>query len=476
MALALLSLTLLLIAGAYTSHERDQWVDHTLEVLQQLERYESSVLAIQVLTGANSLEPTSGKALEASLNSADHAVSQLLRLTLDNPRQSIRARVLKSLTTQIAERLRARLHTPPMIGLPAQNVWADGPIADTIKEMRKDERMLLADRQQARASANNSFWIFTAIALTSNLLIVGWAYLASRRYVTERNLTELEIRKLNTRLADQVTAIRALNASLEDRVAAKTSELESMVAKLKSTNHELERFAYVASHDMQEPLRQVVSFNNLLALKYAERLDETANRYLEYSVSGAKRLQLMLRGLLQYTITTPASVYRSDIPVDLLMRGVLQDLQPEIDSATAEVDIEADLGLSIIGDRDMIRVLALALVSNAIKFRDHDSPPRVSVAFDRLTDRWSMTVTDNGIGIEERFIPRVFEMFARFHPVGQYQGAGVGLALSKKIVDCHGGKFDVRANALGRGTRFTVEIPILSPDHKNGLETGRFPY
>ena len=131
-----------------------------------------------------------------------------------------------------------------------------------------------------------------------------------------------------------------LNATLEERVADKTSELEATVTKLQQTNQELERFAYVASHDMQEPLRQVASFNNLLALKYGSQLDGTANRYLEYSVSGARRLQLMLRGLLQYTVITPAAVYRSEIPVAPMVDSILRDLHDEIDASCGTVDLE----------------------------------------------------------------------------------------------------------------------------------------
>ena len=136
---------------------------------------------------------------------------------------------------------------------------------------------------------------------------------------------------------------------MRSRVLDKTSELETTVAKLQTTNQELERFAYVASHDMQEPLRQVASFNNLLSLKYGEQLDANAKRYLEYSVAGAKRLQLMLRGLLQYTVTTPAAVYRSEIPVAPIVQSVLHELHQEIEESAAVVNLEADDGLADYG-------------------------------------------------------------------------------------------------------------------------------
>ena len=479
MTLGLMALTLFLVAGAVASRERDRWVNHTLDVLQNLERYEASVLAAQVQLNQKAPwldQNQNRRGVEASLAMARQSIDRLIQLTADSDRQSVRARVLKSLTGQVIERIRAQWTTPPLIGLPVQNVWSDLPIADTISEIRKDERALLEQRQSERSNADETFWIFTVVVVVANLVIVWWAYGASRRYMLERNRTEIEVRELNARLADQVFAFRGLNATLEHRVAEKTGELEATVAKLKATNLELERFAYVASHDMQEPLRQVASFNNLLALKYGDKLDSTANRYLEYSVSGAKRLQLMLRALLQYTVITPAAVYRAEIPVAPMLDSILQELRAEIAEAGATVKVDAASGLCIDGDREMIRTLAQSLISNAIKFRRADHRPEVNVEVVRSPRQWTLTVTDNGIGLEEEFMPRMFEMFARFHPIGQYQGAGVGLALSKRIVDCHGGKFTVLPNAAGPGTVFSAEVPILSQDMKNVLETGQFPY
>ena len=474
-----MSLTILLVLGAGTSRERDRSVDRTIEVLLQLERYEASILSAQVESKAGVVwtAPQSGyDSAKGNMATARSSIGRLIDLTEDNPRQAVRVRVLRSLTEKLTSRLQGERNVPPLIGIPLDAGIADLPLGETISEIRKEERALLERRQLARSSAENAFGILTAISIAANLVIVWWAYGASRRYLVERNHMDFEIRALNTRLADQVIAIRGLNASLEDRVAEKTSQLEATVAKLQATNQELERFAYVASHDMQEPLRQVASFNNLLALKYSDKLDANANRYLEYSVAGAKRLQLMLRGLLHYTIISPAAVFRAEIPVESLMQTVLKELAVEIEESGAEVHLEAAPGLCVVGDKDMLRTLALALVSNGIKFRQRDAKPSVNVFFERLPDRWSMVVADNGIGVEKQFIPKMFEMFARFHPVGQHLGAGVGLALSKRIADCHGGKVSVQPAVTGPGTTFIVEIPILSKDEQNVLETGRFPY
>jgi signal transduction histidine kinase len=467
MALGLLSLTILLIAGTLTARERDYWVNHSLEVLQYLERYEAGIRTAQVRVDLWTGQTDDRTVIETEIANAQDAIDKVLSLVEDNTKQIIRVRMLKSLTDQFAGAVHARLQAPPLIGLPLRSMVSDLPLTGTINEIRQAERLLLKHRQDARTSADNSFWMLTSIAISSNLIIIWWAYAASRRYVSERNRTESEIRDLNARLASQVMAIRDLNSSLEGRVAEKTGELASTVSKLQATNEELERFAYVASHDMQEPLRQVASFNKLLALKYSGQLDSTANRYLDYSVAGAKRLQLMLRGLLQYTVTTPAAVNRNEVPVSLLMDYVLRELHPDIQEAGADIKVEAAEGLAIFGDRDMLRTLATALIQNAVKFRQPEVDPVVRVRFERQPQQWSMTIADNGVGIDERFRARMFEMFARYHPIGEHPGAGVGLALSKKIVDCHQGKLAVEPNPSGQGTLFTVTVPILSGEHRS---------
>jgi chemotaxis family two-component system sensor kinase Cph1 len=184
----------------------------------------------------------------------------------------------------------------------------------------------------------------------------------------------------------------------------------------------------------------------------------------------------MLRGLLQYTVTTPSSVHRAEVLVTTLMESVLRELQTEINQAAADITVDAKEGLTIVGDKEMLRILAAALIQNAVKFRRSDVSPVVRVKFDRQPRQWSMTVTDNGAGIDERFVDRMFEMFARFHPVGEHPGAGVGLALSKRIVDCHNGRLSVERNPSGPGSVFTVVVPISSSHGKTLSDTQRFPY
>jgi signal transduction histidine kinase len=478
-ALGLLCLTVMVAGAALASRQRDEWVAHTLEVLQHLERCESGLLAAEVRVRENTIwiDEKSRQAAETGIAEAYQSIENLMRLSTDNIHQHIRIKILQSLTNQIAENLRAQIQAATLVRRPMPpplETPSGLQLTDAINEIRHEEQALLKERQSEQASAYNSFWILAAAVLTLNLLLVWWAFQASRRYVTERNRTEKEIRDLNNRLAEQMIQIRQLNSSLEERVHEKTKELESAVVKLQNTNQELERFTYVTSHDLQEPLRQIASFSNLLSLKYGNQLDDAGRRYLEYSVAGAKRLQSMLRGLLQYTLIHPSAVHVSEFPIEAMIHSVVDELQQEIHQADATIVVRGAEGMLVHGDSTMIRTVVLALVSNAIKFRDKSAPPRVQITCEQRADDWTITVTDNGIGVEERFLPQVFEMFARLHPVDEYQGAGVGLAVSKKIAEAHGGILGVRSGLDGKGSVFSMTIPSALKAEKL-LEMSRLP-
>jgi signal transduction histidine kinase len=475
MGLGLLGLTVLLMGGAAAARDRDRQIVHTLEVLQHLERYESGILQADVRSRNAFQSKENADAALNGLQEAQQSIERLMTLTGDNPRQTIRVKVLQSLTNQAAGTIRARVQAGAMPILGFDNPLSALPVAETVNEIRSEERKLLVTRERERSATDIAFWRLTAFGITLNLGFIWWAYRASRRYILERNEREFEISSLNHRLGDQVTEIRNLNATLEERIHERTAQLEATVRKLQSSNAELERFAYIASHDLQEPLRQVASFNSLLTLKYGAQLDENARRYLSYSVAGAKRLQLMLQGLLQYTLISTSPLRRTEIGVSQLVDSVRQDLRTEIAQSGAVFDIQAQEGLTIFGDPQMLRTVASALVSNAIRFRRPDTPPEITIAFERNPAAWILTVTDNGIGVEPRFSERIFEMFARYHSVGEYSGAGAGLAISKKIVQLHGGSLTAVTGEDRQGACFKVTIP-LKIDEEKPLETMRFPY
>lgn len=479
MILALLALTSLLAAGAATSRDRDQWVAHSLEILHNIERYESGLLQAE-LRSRRALDPaasTSAGSL-AGLDEAHDAITQLARLAADDPRQAIRVKVLQNLTVQVSGGIRARMQSDvvplidsPLIASPISAL----PILETVNEIRTAETLLLLQRQQAQVRADAAFFNMTCIAIALHLLFIWWAYRASRRYIAERNQREAQIESLNQTLGSQMEEIRLLNTSLEDRIHDKTAELEMIVAKLRSSNAELVRFAYVASHDLQEPLRQVASFSELITIKYGDQLDATARRYLSHSVAGAKRLQLMLQGLLRYSVVSITSLNMLSIDPLQLVEGVRADLEEDISQSGTVFDLHSQDQMMISGDVDMIRSVLSTLVSNSIRFQRKGIPPRVSIAFERDPTHWTMTVADNGIGLDQRFIERMFNMFARYHSVGEYDGAGAGLAISKKIVELHGGTLTASVNPQGQGALLKVVVPMVVNGNA-ALRTRPFPY
>ncbi len=251
-----------------------------------------------------------------------------------------------------------------------------------------------------------------------------------------------------------LTARRAAEAALRERNA----ELGHANTELARANAELERFAQVASHDLQEPLRTVSSFVQLLAKRYGEHLDETGRRYINYAVDGAERMRALIHALLAYS-----RLERQEVPTDAevalpkILARVQSDLHAAITSTRAEITSE-ELP-TVVGNEGQLAQLLLNLIGNAIKYR-RDEPPRVHVsAFDE-GDHWRVSVADNGIGIEPKYFERIFVVFQRLHTREIYEGTGVGLAICKRIVERHGGRIWLDSRP-GEGStfHFTVRKP-----------------
>jgi PAS domain S-box-containing protein len=242
-------------------------------------------------------------------------------------------------------------------------------------------------------------------------------------------------------------------ASVVDISARKRAEEE-----LKRSNEELERFAYVASHDLQEPLRTVASYVQLLSRRYRDKLDSDAVDFIDFAVGGVRRMQHLIEDLLAFSrVGTRGAPL---VPTDLgpAMQSTLHSLHAAIDESGAEVT--ADDMPVVMADAGQVEQLLTNLVGNALKFRGTD-PPRVHVHVARRGPVWAITVQDNGIGIEPEYFERIFVIFQRLHSRDEYAGTGVGLAICKKIVERHGGRIWVES-APGQGTRFSVTLPAPS--------------
>jgi PAS domain S-box-containing protein len=233
-------------------------------------------------------------------------------------------------------------------------------------------------------------------------------------------------------------------------------ELENRAERLERINAELQDFAYIASHDLSEPLRMITSYLQLLQRRYEGQLDETADEFIHYAVDGAERMKLLIDDLLQYSRVGSAEVQRVPVDADAVLDGVLRSLEGAIIERGAHVT-HGPLGI-VRGDATQIGQLLQNLVANAIKFARPDVPAEVRV--ERVGDprEWHVVVRDNGIGIEERHAERIFKMFGRLHGREEYEGTGIGLAICRRITDRHSGSIWVESTP-GEGSSFHVSIP-----------------
>ena len=248
----------------------------------------------------------------------------------------------------------------------------------------------------------------------------------------------------------------------EEITERKKAEMELAASReeLERSNKELEQFAYVASHDLQEPLRMVASYTQLLAESYAGRLGDEADKYIGYAVAGAKRMQGLINDLLAYSRVGK----RRDQVVLTDCNEVVAEVLRNLEVAIKESDAEIIVGAlpRIMGDPVQIGQVFQNLVSNSIKFRGVDAP-RIEITAERRGATWDISVSDNGIGIEPRFHERIFVVFQRLHERSKYKGSGIGLAIVAKILELHGGSVRVDS-VVGEGSRFTVSLPVADSE------------
>ncbi|MEV2278044.1 ATP-binding protein [Nocardiopsis sp. NPDC049922] len=273
------------------------------------------------------------------------------------------------------------------------------------------------------------------------------------------------------RLGQDVDAMRERIVHDLDEVAnarralqEQSTLLEHQTEELRRSNLELEQFAYVASHDLQEPLRKVASFCQLLQRRYHGQLDERADSYIDFAVEGAKRMQTLINDLLAFSRVGRTKDFAS-VDLDVALGDALSSLSTRLEEAGA--DVTGDPMPTVQGDRTLLTQVFFNLVGNAVKFRAEEDP-RVHISVERRGDEWVFCCTDNGIGIEPQYAERIFVIFQRLHTRDKYTGTGIGLAMCKKIVEFHGGRIwldtdDGSQDAVRTGTRICWSLPA-DPD------------
>jgi len=232
--------------------------------------------------------------------------------------------------------------------------------------------------------------------------------------------------------------------------------LKKQTDELAASNAELEQFAFVASHDLQEPLRMVSSFLTQLEKKYGDQLDDRAKKYIWFATDGAKRMRQIILDLLNYSRIGRKETRPEPVDLNMVMDAILRDFRKVAEEKNATVQWD---GLpQITADKSSIYSLLSNLVSNALKYQPDDNRPQITVKAVETGDTYKISVSDNGIGIGEEYKEKIFQIFQRLHSSDEYSGTGIGLAICRKIAEAHGGSITVES-VVGTGSTFTVEIP-----------------
>jgi signal transduction histidine kinase len=267
-----------------------------------------------------------------------------------------------------------------------------------------------------------------------------------------------DVEDMRQRIVDELDATRSARAQLADQAM-----------ELQRSNAELEQFAYVASHDLQEPLRKVASFCQLIEKRYGDQLDERGVEYIAFAVDGAKRMQVLINDLLTFSRVGRLNTAQSDIDLGATLDAAVHNLTAAIEESGAEIVRPRTRLPRVTGDPTLLTMVWQNLIGNAVKFKQEGVAPKIVIECEGEPNErdgsWQITVSDNGIGIPEEFTEKVFVIFQRLHGRDTYSGTGIGLALCKKIVEYHGGSIWIDSSYTA-GTRFRFTIPIAVDVHE----------
>jgi PAS domain S-box-containing protein len=269
--------------------------------------------------------------------------------------------------------------------------------------------------------------------------------------------TEINVAITISPVMDSKKNIIGVSKVARDITEKKLAEerLQKYTQELEYKNKETQQFSFIASHDLQEPLRTITNYINLLAHDYKGKLDGNANLYIDFISKGASRMQVLIHDLLEYTLIENDTEL-VEVDCNILLKEILENMKTTLDENHAVVKVDP---LPILeGHRTRLSSLFQNLVSNAIKFRKKDVDPVIQISAKDKGKSWLFTIADNGIGIEEEYYDKIFKLFQRLHARSVYSGTGIGLAHCKKIVELRGGKIWVES-VPGTGSTFYISLP-----------------
>ena len=499
-AVALFSLVAIIVGGLALTNigeARDRVVHHIDPALLQSLRLEAALVDQEtgVRGFALGAQEELLRSFIAGVESQEDAVGQLERLLVDLPVSAASLR-------QVIERAETwrTVYADPTIsaiettGRPAASEANQGQaIFDTVRaSLNRLQDNLVRARLDAIASLDSSSTtlnvVCVAIAVGFVLVVImlaitlrGAALRPVSRLAEEvrtvargdfgheveqsgpQEVRELgaDVNRMREQILRELAALRSAHAELDER----TQDLER-------SNQELEQFAYVASHDLQEPLRKVASFCQLLERRYGGQLDERADQYIGFAVDGAKRMQVLINDLLAFSRVGRVVREAVTVSCEAILEQATANLATTIEQTGATITSD-DLP-EVKAEVPLLTAVFQNLISNALKFHG-DEPPRVHIGVGRSDEFWEFSFTDNGIGIEPEYADRIFIIFQRLHNKADYPGTGIGLAMCRKIIEHHGGTIWLD-QSFESGSRFCFTLPALpepEPESDPGADAER---
>lgn len=458
--------------------ESEGWVTHTYQVLESLETTLSLLKDAQ--NGYRGYHATGKMTFAQPYFDARDKMPELLgnleSLTKDNPSQQQRVPELRPVVDSVFRLYGEGVAIREKAGFEASEKFILGGTGNAemeraralIVDMKQDERTLLTLRTKDAGRQYNLAILTTVLSVVLGFALTTCAYWLTLRDRRQREETARQLQAANDALERRVLE---RTAALQEEVAERTRaevELQKSSRRLEESNRELEQFATVASHDLQEPLRKIQAFSDRLREVCGPVIPGQGQEYLSRILSSAGRMRALIDDLLSFSRVTRKG--QPFVPTDL--GQVAQEVVSDLEGRLRDTGGRVDLGPlpTITADPTQIRQLLQNLIANALKFRKPEEPPVVTVRAERLEQvdgipgpACRLTVQDNGVGFEQVYAERIFQMFQRLHGRSQYEGNGIGLAICRKIVERHQGLISATSEP-SVGTSFIVTLPL---DQKN---------
>lgn len=484
LVLAVVGIGLALIANGRLDRERDFLLDQigparrTALVLESALINQETGVRGYLITGQSSfLEPyRSGLAGEGSAYAELRASEKAVGPTIAAEVELLHARAATWRSEFVAPAL-ARSTNSTHLSI-AMDLEGKRLFDQVRKSLARLQTALEDKDSQARGKLNNAAEALQILLIVAGVLILGGVLSAGfllRRTITQP-LARLgsEARRVAggefavpLRIADGPREVTEVGGEIDTmrrriveelaRVETARTQLEEQARELRRSNTDLEQFAYVASHDLQEPLRKIASFCQALQTRYHGRLDDRADQYIDFAVDGAKRMQTLINDLLAFSRVGRGGREHELVDLNDVVASAQFALADIIQRTAANVTV-GELP-TVRGDRVQLASLFQNLIANAVKFSDAE-PPVVRITADRQGEQWQLSCSDNGIGIDPEYAERIFLIFQRLHSRDAYEGSGIGLALCRKIVEYHGGRIWLDTDCTA-GARFHMTLPIV---------------